>query len=271
MVVQQFPYAGGRVGEGVLVGREHLGGRQAADAFEGVEVVAEGVGDAGVLGRLVEADVRGDPGQQVVAGEEAAVAGEVRRVLFLQVQADVAGGVAGGPDRPQPASGEGEQLGGDDLPVGDGGAQSGQGPHPAARAGGAQRCDVLLGGSGGGEFRAHVVEPHAGLGGAGAYDDLGVGGVHGDPRAGRLADPAGQAVVVGVVVGDDDAVDVGDRDAECGEAGDEGVPGLGVVPAGVDEDRAAVGVEDVDEGVSEGVVGDGHLDPPHASAVIGDL
>ncbi len=271
MVAQQLADPGRGVGEGVLVGGEHLGGVESADPLEGVEVVAEGVGDQ--LGRrvLVEADVRGDPGQQVVPGEEAAVAGEVRRVLFLQVQADVAGGVPGGPDGAQPPPGEGEQLAGDDLPVGDGGPQARQGADAAARAGRPQGGDVLLGGSGGGQLLAHVVEPGAGLGGAGPYDDLGVGGVHRDPGAGGLADPAGQAVVVGVVVGDEHAVDVGDRDAEGGEAGDEGAPGLGVVPAGVDEDGAAAGVEDVDEGVAERVVGDRDLDAVDAAAVVGDV
>lgn len=139
-------------------------------------------------------------------------------MLFLQVQADVAGGVAGVQIARSRLSGEGEQLGGDDLPVGDGGVQAGQGPHAAARAGGAERGEVLLGGSGGRELLAHVVEPDARFGGPGPYDDLGVGGVHGDPGSGRGADLAGQAVVVGVVVGDDDAVDVGDGDAERGEA-----------------------------------------------------
>ncbi len=271
MVAQQRTDPGGGVGEGVLVGREHLRRVQAADAFEGVEVVAEGIGGAGVLRVLVQADVRGDPGQQVVPGEEAAVAGQLRRVLFLQVQADVAGGVPGGPDGAQPAPGQRQQLPGDDLPVGDGGAQPRQGPHPAARAGRPQRGDVLLGGSGGGEPAAHVVEPDGGLGGAGAQDDRGVGGVHGDPGAGGLADPAGEAVVVGVVVGDDHAVHPGDGDAEGRQAGREGVPGLRVVPAGVDQDGAATGVEDVDEGVTQRIVRDGDLDAPYASAVVGDL
>lgn len=115
-------------------------------------------------------------------------------------------------------SGEGKQFAGEDLPVGDGGPQPGQGAQPAVRPGGAQGCEVGLGGSGGGQLPGHVVEPDAGLGGAGPYDDLGVGGVHGDPGAGGRADLAGEAVVVGVVVGDDDAVDVGDREAEGAEA-----------------------------------------------------
>lgn len=78
-------------------------------------------------------------------------------------------------------------------------------------------------------------------------------------------------MVVGVVVGDDHAVDLGDANAEGVETGGEGVPGGGVVPAGVDEDGAAVGVEQVDEGVTEGVVRDGHLDGPDAPAVVDHL
>src|SRR5919198_244809 len=58
-MVEQLAYAGGCVGEHVLVGGEHLGGGETADAFEGVEVVAEGVGDRGVVGGLVQAGVRG--------------------------------------------------------------------------------------------------------------------------------------------------------------------------------------------------------------------
>ncbi|GAA2952067.1 hypothetical protein GCM10011428_84770 [Streptomyces violaceus] len=91
MVGEQLAHTGGGVRERVLVGRQHLSGGEAADAFEAVEVVAEGVGDGGVVRILVEADVRGDPGQQVVAGEEAAVAREPGGVGLLQVEADVAG------------------------------------------------------------------------------------------------------------------------------------------------------------------------------------
>lgn len=90
----------------MLVGGEHLGGGEAGDAFEGVEVVAERVGDGRVVGILVQADVRGDPGEQVIAGEQAPVAGESGRVLLLQVQADVARGVPRSPDGSQPPARE---------------------------------------------------------------------------------------------------------------------------------------------------------------------
>ena len=90
MVGEQFADAGRGVGEGVLVGGQHLGGTEPAHPFEGVELVAERVGDGGVVGVLVEADVRGDLGEEVVAGEQPAVAAlQLLRVLLLQVQADM--------------------------------------------------------------------------------------------------------------------------------------------------------------------------------------
>lgn len=127
MVDEQLPHPGRGVGEGVLVGGEDLGGGEAADAFEGVEVVAERVGDGGVVGVLVQADVRGDLRQQVVAGEEASAARESSGVVLLEVETDVAGGVARGPDRAQTAAGEVEELAGDDLAVRQGGRQPGEG------------------------------------------------------------------------------------------------------------------------------------------------
>ncbi len=99
VVVEQRPYAAGGVGEGVLVGREDLGGGEPADPLQGVEVVAEGIGDRRVVGVLVQADVRGDLRQQVVAAEQPPVAGQPRRVLLLQVEADMARRVSRGPDR----------------------------------------------------------------------------------------------------------------------------------------------------------------------------
>ncbi len=183
----------------------------------------------------------------------------------------MARGVPGGPDGPQPPPGEGEQLAGHDLPVRQGGAQPGQGPQPAAAAGGEQRGEVVVGRADGGELAGEVVEPGAGGGLPGTPDDRGVRLVHRDPGPGRLADLAGEPVVVGVVVGDDDAVDVGDCGGEGGEPGDQGVPGGRVVPPRIDEDGPPVGVDEVDEGVAEGVVRDGDLDAVDAPAVVGHL
>lgn len=64
-----------------------------------------------------------------------------------------------------------------------------------------------------------MVEPLARLGLADAADHGGVRGVHRDPGAGRLPHLGGEAVVVGVVVGDQDAVEVGDVETAGGDAG----------------------------------------------------
>src|SRR5690606_36552386 len=81
--------AGGEVVEAAFVRGQRVRGADVGDEGEGVEEGAErvaGVGPAAGLGERVQADVRGDPGQYVVAGEQV--------VAVLQVQADVAGGVA---------------------------------------------------------------------------------------------------------------------------------------------------------------------------------
>ncbi|XCN13855.1 hypothetical protein R1Y80_09415 [Streptomyces sp. JL1001] len=271
VVVQQLPYAPARIGEGVLVGGQHLGHPESADPLQRGEVVAERIGDGGVVRVLVQPDVRTDPRQQVVAGEQPPVPFQPGGMPLLQMEADMARGVPGRPDGTQPPPGEVEQLAGDDLPVRQGGAQPGQGPQPPPAAGGAQRGEVVVRRADGGELAGEVVEPGAGLGFPGTADDRGVGLVHGDPGPGRLADLAGESVVVGVVVGDDDAVDVGDGGTEGGEPGDQGLPGGGIVPAGVDEDGPPVGVDEVDQGVPEGIVRDGHPDAVDAPAVIGHL
>ncbi len=210
----------------------------------------------------------GDAGQQVVAGEEAAGAAQSRRVGLLQVQADVAGGVAGRPDGAQAAARQVQQLAGGDPAVGQGRVEAGQ-PARAVRVPGAQeRRDVLGGGAPRAELRGQVAVPALGRVGAGAAHDGGVRRVHRDPRPGRLADLRGQAVVVGVVVRDDHTAYVLDGDAAQAEPGGQCGPGGGVVPAGVDQDRAVVGVQEVDEGAAEGVVGDRDLDAPDTTAVL---
>ena len=78
-----------QVGEAVLVGGQHLVDVQVLDLQQGLQVLAEGVGE--LLG--VDADVGRDPGQDVVARRQQPVA--------LAVEADVTGGVAGGPHRLQ--------------------------------------------------------------------------------------------------------------------------------------------------------------------------
>ena len=49
-------------------------------------------------------------------------------------------------------------------------------------------------------------------------DECGVRGMEGDPRTGRLADSAGEPVVVGMDVGDHDALDVADIHTDLVEA-----------------------------------------------------
>ncbi len=223
--------------------------------------------------------MRGDAGQEVVAGEEPAEAGGAGRggrallggVRLLQVEADVAGGVARRPDRPDAAAGQVEEFAGLDGPVRQGGPPSGQLAAAPGGAGGPQRLQVVVRRPGRGELDEHVVEPLPRFGRAAAPDHRGVRGVHGDPRAGGLPHRGGEPVVVGVVVGDHHPVDVGGVEAAGGDAGGEGVPGVRVVPAGVDQDRSAVGLQEVDEGVAEGVVRDGDGDAPHPALVVDHL
>ena len=93
-------------------------------------------------------------------------------------------------------------------------------------------------------------------------DELGVGGVQRDPGPGRLADPPGQPVVVGVDVGDHDALDVGDVAAGLLHAALQGAERVVGVPAGIHEIRPSVGLEEVDEDVAQRVVGQRHRDAP---------
>ena len=107
----------------------------------------------------------------------------------------------------------------------------------------------------------HPVEQVVGLVVA-VVDQLGVGGVQGDPRARGLADPPGQPVVVRVDVGDHDALDVGDVAAGLLHAALQRAEGVVGVPPGVHQVGPAVGLEDVDEHVAQRVVGQRHRDAP---------
>ena len=94
----------------------------------------------------------------------------------------------------------------------------------------------------------------------------GVGRVESDPGPRGLADPAGQAVVVGVDVGHHDRPDVGDAPAGLGQAVVEGLPGVVGVPTGIDHGHPVVQLDQVDQDVAQGVVGDGDRDRPQARA-----
>ena len=82
-------------------------------------------------------------------------------------------------------------------------------------------------------------------------DQRGVGGVERDPRARCVADAARQPVVVGMDVRDHHALDVGDVEAGLAEPGAERFERDVGVPAGVDDERPAVGFERVDEDVTQ--------------------
>ena len=97
-------------------------------------------------------------------------------------------------------------------------------------------------------------------------DQLRVGGVERDPRPGGLADPAGQPVVVRVDVGHHHALHVGDVAAGFRDAAAQCAEGIIGVPAGVNEVRPTVGLEEVDEHVAQGVVGQRNRNAPESGA-----
>src|SRR3990172_1586422 len=85
MVVQYLGDATPEVGEGMLVGGEHQAHLQVFQLLQGSNIVPQGV-----VPRLgVVADIGGDDGKDVVAGEE--------ELLFWRIEADMARGVARGP------------------------------------------------------------------------------------------------------------------------------------------------------------------------------
>ena len=84
------------------------------------------------------------------------------------------------------------------------------------------------------------------------------------PDASRIR--PGQPVVVGVDVGHHDTLDVGDVAPGLLHAGRQRAEGVVGVPAGVDQVRTAVGLEEVDEDVAQRVVGQRHRDAPQARA-----
>ena len=97
-------------------------------------------------------------------------------------------------------------------------------------------------------------------------DELGIGGVERDPRARGLPDPPGQPVVIGMDVGDQDALDIGHVAADLLHAAVQRAEGVVGVPSGIDQVGAAVGLEDVDEDVAQRVVGQRYRNAPEAVA-----
>ena len=78
-------------------------------------------------------------------------------------------------------------------------------------------------------------------------NELGIGRVQRDPGARRLPDATGQAVVVRMDVGDHDALHVSDVAPDLFHAARERAEGVVGVPPGVNQVRAAVRLEDVDQ------------------------
>jgi hypothetical protein len=97
-----------------------------------------------------------------------------------------------------------------------------------------------------------------------AGDERGVGGMEGDPRPGQLPHPAGEAVVVGVDVGDEHAADVLQPGAERAEAVAQRRQRLRGVPAGVDQHHPVRHLEGVGEHVGQWAARDGHRDAPQS-------
>jgi hypothetical protein len=122
----------------------------------------------------------------------------------------------------------------------------------------AQLGDHLRGHTARGEQAAHLRHHGVDAGAVPPRQQRRVGGVERDPRPAGLAQPAGEAVVVGVDVGDQRGADVGDPIAGQGEAVDQRRPGVVGVPAGVHHGDAVVQLEEMDEHVAKRVVGYGH-------------
>ncbi|CAM5716982.1 hypothetical protein SCANM63S_03633 [Streptomyces canarius] len=264
MVVEQRPDAARGVGEGVLVGREDLGGGEPADPLQGVEVVAEGIGDRRVVGVLVQADVRGDLRQQVVAAEQAPPAGQSGRVLLLQVQADVARRV------PRVQIARSRRPG-----------RSRSSPGTISRSGRA--------GERPGRVRARGARSGATCS-SGAPAAVSLAAMYENHRPGRVS-RVRRTIAASAACSATQAPDASrtraDRPWWSGWwwvmttpwTSPTAVPQAaspatsvsqvaGVVPAGVDQHRAPAGVHHVHQRVAEGVVRDGHPDGPYAPAVI---
>ena len=99
-----------------------------------------------------------------------------------------------------------------------------------------------------------------------ARKGLGFHGVHRDPRAAFAAEPAAQAVMVGVDVGDHHARDVGQRRARGVQAGGNGLAAVRGVPSGIHDHDARVADERVGQGVPQRTVRDGYRHRPQVRA-----
>ena len=234
--------------EPVLVRGQRLGAVMAAQRAERVQVA----GQRRVLRSRREADVRRDPRQQVIAGQQHVVVGVV--------QADVPGRVPGRPDHPHPPARQVERVAVVQQHV-----RLGQAEH-AEHLGevGVEISHDVGGRAGAGQPGLHGIGlrclPDPGR--KGVY----LGGVHRDRRPRCLAEAAAEPVVVEVHVGDDDPGDSVGRQARGRKPGHEVLPAALVIPARVHDQRAGVGKQQVGERVAKRVVRDRHRHGPHAGA-----
>ena len=181
------------VEEPVLVRGQGFLGVEVGQVLERAEIVAQRV----VAGLRVEVDVGGDARQHAVAGEHEPVGG--------LPEAEMAGGVARRPHRGEIPAGDLGPVAVLHQHVGRGVVDEGQHRH-----GRVPEVLELLGRCA--QASQHGAHPHQQIGRVvvAVVDQRGVGRVERDPAPGRLADPAGQAVVVGVDVRDHHALHVAD-------------------------------------------------------------
>ena len=186
------------------------------------------------------ADVRADPGQDVVAGEQ--------HVVPLVGEAQMTGRVAGGPERAQRRVLAQRPVAVLDEHVG----AAGRGLASVKSRGGIRSSSSLRGTPRRTiQARSSSAQPSRRREVA---EDRGVGRVHSDPGAGGLPDLVRETEVVGVKVRDQDRGDLGDLVTGGGHPGHQAVPGLVTGPAGIDKHRAALGLDQVGEDVPQRAV-----------------
>jgi hypothetical protein len=93
-----------------------------------------------------------------------------------------------------------------------------------------------------------------------------IGGVHRDPRARGLPDPAGQPHVIEVHVRDEHAADIRHPGADGFQPVPQRPPGLLRAPARVDQHETLAGAERVHRHVAQRVIRDGHGQGPQVLA-----
>jgi hypothetical protein len=242
--------AGVDVAEPVLVRGERLISAKARGAAQGCEIRGQRV----AVVSPVHADVGADAGQQVVAGQQDAGRGIV--------QAQMTGSMSRGPDGPDIAARYGHAVAVAQEPVRFGQVQNvgdpilvhGEDSEILVRDSVAAQ-PVLISAS-----LTLAVTPQP------ARKGLGFHRMHRDPRPAFAAEPAAQAVMVGVNVGDHHARDVVQPRARGAEAGGNGLAAGRGVPAGIHDHDARVADERVGQGVPQRTVRDGDRHRPQVRA-----